>query len=137
MKQVLITITAVVLVGCANQDVKIIQAVKDGNVEAVKKYLAAGMDVNTKDGYGATPLLYAAEYGYNDVAELLITNGAAYNGHTKIAELLLSKGANVNWNDEFGSTPLQYATDRGHKETIALLRKNGGKTGEELKAEGK
>ena len=156
------TIAALVLVGCANQDVKIIQAVKDGNVEAVKKYLAAGMDVNTKDGYGATPLLYAAEYGYNDVAELLITNGADVNaryndgltalhaavlyGSNEIVKLLIDQGADVNTKAKLKniltdkihiSTPLD-STIVSHNNIVHdLLRKHGGKTGEELKAEGK
>jgi ankyrin repeat protein len=36
-----------------------------------------------------------------------------------------------------GWTPLHLAVDEGHTETADLLRKHGGKTGEELKAEGK
>ena len=121
MKQLLITIAALALVGCGKPegDHPFATAVRKGNIDAVKQHLATGMDVNA-EFFGSTAL-----------------NSAAYHGHTKIAELLLSKGANINWKDEFGSTPLQYATDRGHKETIALLRKHGGKTGEELKAEGK
>ena len=43
-------------------------------------------------------------------------------------------GYNVNVNDKDGTTPLDMADD---KETANLLRKHGGKTGEELKAEGK
>ena len=34
-------------------------------------------------------------------------------------------------------TQLDCATERNHNETADLLRKHGGKTGEELKAEGK
>ena len=50
------------------------------------------------------------------------------------AELLIAKGADVNAKDGYGNTPLDMADD---KETADLLRKHGGKTGEELKAEGK
>jgi len=41
----------------------------------------------------------------------------------------------VNANKVYGETPLDSA--RFHTETADLLRKHGGKTGEELKAEGK
>ena len=54
-------------------------------------------------------------------------------GHKEIAELLIAKGANVNAMNKEGRTPL----DSADGEVAALLRKHGGKTGEELKAEGK
>jgi ankyrin repeat protein len=60
---------------------------------------------------------------------------AARYGHKEIAELLLAEGADVNAIDRYGRTPLNFAIK---KPKIAdLLRKHGGKTGEELKAEGK
>ena len=59
---------------------------------------------------------------------------AAYEGYREIVELLIAKGANVNAKNKYGTTPLDMANDR---ETADLLRKHGGKTGEELKAEGK
>jgi ankyrin repeat protein len=43
----------------------------------------------------------------------------------------------VNAKNEDGETPLDYAISRSHPEIADLLRKHGGKTGEELKAEGK
>jgi cytohesin len=61
---------------------------------------------------------------------------AAYYGHKDIAELLIAKGADVNVKDSEG-TPLNWAKQYDHPELADLLRKHGGKTGEELKAEGK
>ena len=58
---------------------------------------------------------------------------AARKGHKEVAELLITKGAEVNAKYEDGGTPL----DEADGETADLLRKHGGKTGEELKAEGK
>ena len=62
-----------------------------------------------------------------------------HNADTKgIAELLIAKGANVNAlilsGSDQGKTPLDTADN---KEIANLLRVIGGKTGEELKAEGK
>ena len=45
----------------------------------------------------------------------------------------IAKGADVSANNNNGKTPLDWADG----ETADLLRKHGGKTGEELKAEGK
>ena len=100
-------------------DISIYDAAWGGNIEAVKQHLAAGTDVNAKDS-GWTPLTVAAN-----------------NGHKEIVELLIAKGADVNAKDDDGYTPLDGAVDEGQIEIAALLRKHGGKTGEELKAEGK
>ncbi len=55
--------------------------------------------------------------------------------------LLIANGADVNAKDEDGLTPLDIATHPENPndtdEIADLLRKHGGKTGEELKAEGK
>ena len=91
---------------------------RDGNIEAVKQHLTAGTDVDARDAEDKTPLQHAA-----------------YWGHKEIAELLIAKGADVNAKDNTGTTTLDWAK---YKPEIAdLLRKHGGKTGEELKAEGK
>jgi ankyrin repeat protein len=43
----------------------------------------------------------------------------------------------VNAKIEDGKTPLDWAEEAEHAEIVDLLRTHGGKTGEELKAEGK
>jgi len=43
----------------------------------------------------------------------------------------------LNAKNEGGKTPLDWAEEEKHKEITDLLRKHGGKTGEELKTEGK
>ena len=48
-----------------------------------------------------------------------------------------AKGADVNAKDKDGETPLDEAINYEEIETADLLRKRGGKTGSELKAEGK
>ena len=95
-----------------------------GNIEVVKQHLAAGTDVDARDKLDRTSL-----------------HRAAHNGHKEIVQLLIDKGADVNAKDETGKTPLDkgdiFAGILRYAETADLLRKHGGKTGEELKAEGK
>jgi ankyrin repeat protein len=133
MKHLLLTtIAAVLLVGCCTTqspepptakapDISIHEAAKEGNIEAVKQHLAAGTDVNPKDGFGGTPLLHEA----------------TMQGHKDVAELLIAKGADVNAKDDGGATPLDLAIQFKEPEIADLLVIHGGKTGEELKAEGK
>ena len=119
VKQILITIASVVLVGCVNPEVSLSKAVASGDTKAAERAILAGANVNAKDDQGTTPLLRAA-----------------YFGHKEIAELLIANGANVNSKSKYGKTPLDLVVDESRKETYDLLRKHGGKTGEELKAEG-
>ena len=91
----------------------LIEATATGNVEAIKKAIADGADVNVKAVGGGTLLFIAA-----------------HEGHREVAELLIAEGADVNETNGSGETPLDYAK----AETADLLRKHGGKTGEELKA---
>ena len=145
MKHLLLTtIAAVLVVGCGESqqsapapeakpepptvkapDIPLWKAAIKGDIEAVKKHLAAGADVNAKDDqFGGTPLHYATGRGRKEIVELLITEGADVN-----AKL-------VSDDPHKGKTPLNAANEANHPEIADLLRKHGGKTGEELKAEG-
>ncbi len=158
MKHILITIAAVVLVGCATTkqqepptakapDISIHEAAAKGNIEAVNQHLEVGADVNARENNKWTPLHYAAGHGHKEITEILITkradvNAKGFHGRTPLheaaarigdkefTELLIDNGADVNAKDEDGRTPLDLANKT---ETADLLRKHGGKTGEELK----
>ncbi len=97
----------------------LLDAAKNGDIEAVKQHLADGADVNAKTADGTTPLHNAAVYGHTEVAELLIANGANMNA-------IIVSGRNQ------GKTPLDLAIWRKKNEAADLLRQHGGRTGEEL-----
>jgi ankyrin repeat protein len=101
-------------------------AVYGGDIEAVKDFLANGVEVNVKGGsIVGTPLHYAAQAGHQDIVELLLAKGAEVNVTIQV------EGGNFN-----GKTPLDRANSFNHAKIADLLRKHGGKTGEELKAAG-
>ena len=114
MKQLLITIAAVVLVGCGELSSELLQqSVTDGNVEAVKQHLADGADVNVKDeARGLTPLHFATQ-----------------NGQKEIVELLIADGADVNAKMNNGMTPLDCSAlippSSNKTEIVDLLSKHG------------
>ena len=63
---------------------------------------------------------------------------AAEKGNIEAVKQHIAAGTEVNAKDDaLEWTPLFMAAGKGHKEIADLLRKHGGKTGEELKAEGK
>ena len=115
MKQLLITIAAVVLVGCGEPSSELLQqSVTDGNVEAVKQHLADGADVNVKDeARGLTPLHFATQHGQKEIVELLIADGA-----------------DVNAKMNNGMTPLDCSAlippSSNKTEIVDLLSKHGG-----------
>ena len=155
MKYLITTIAALVLVGCGPN---IHEATWTGNIELIKQLTDSNIDVNVKRDRGETPLHIAAIFSHYEIAKLLISKGADVNARNddgftplhqaaysfstgsqqiRTIELLIAKGANVNSKGESGGTPLDIANTWGREPAIAILRKHGGKTGEELKAEGK
>jgi hypothetical protein len=103
-------------------------AAAGGDIEAVKEFLAAGTDVNTKDGWDWTPLHNAGWWGHREIVELLLANGAgvnaknnvgwtplhmaAINGHNEIVGLFVAGGADVNSKNNNGETPPDLAAGR-------------------------
>ena len=80
-KFILLTIAAVVLVGCGESSSELLlQSVVEENVKAVKQHLAAGADTNVRqEGMCDTPLHLAVHNNQKEIVELLITAGADVN----------------------------------------------------------
>ncbi len=99
------------------------------------------LDINAIDESGNTPLHLAVDRGSQDIAELLIANGASVNarnekgqtplyraiaiGHNEIAALLINNGTDVNNIDGSGTTPLHKAAHYGNVKILKLLIAKG------------
>ena len=99
MKHLLLTtIAAVLVVGCGPPppDISIHEAVRKGNIIAVKQHLDSGTDVNLKgDQMKWTPLHWAAYWGHMEIAKILLSAGAdvnAYNPSGAINEKIITEG---------------------------------------------
>jgi len=75
----------------------IFRAVKDGDLQQVKRYLAEGIDVDIRDKVNSTPLSWASSCG-----------------HLEMVKYLAEHGADINSQYDAGNTPLIVASWQGH-----------------------
>lgn len=88
--------------------------------EALTYLIESGFDVNNKNAFHKTPLMYAAQHNAYDAVKILIDNGADVNAGTIIPEdrcKYTLKTTNI--------TPLHYAVRYAHRDIIDLLLANG------------
>jgi uncharacterized protein len=118
------------------------RAVARGDVEAVRRLLGHGSDVNARDRYGQTALMLAAHRGYGDMVQTLIASGADLDvtakyglsalmlaivaGHAAIAQLLARAGADLSLRGSgapgfSGKTAYDLAVERGMEELYVEL----------------
>jgi len=83
-------------------------AIKRGDVDAVRELLHRGADVDARDRYGQTGLMLAAHAGYRDVVLALVELRASLNITAK-----------------FGLSALMLAVVAGHAEIARLLAQAG------------
>ena len=111
-------------------------AAQEGWTKILRLLINKGADVNVSNNNGWTPLHASARFANAEVVKLLIDSGAQLNSKIHSATSTFEK-------QFIGHTPLDSLNigpsppTRAKKETADLLRKHGGKTGAELKAEGK
>jgi ankyrin repeat protein len=113
-----------------------------GDVDRVRKLLAAGADCNERDGDGATALMLAAHAGDLGMVKTLIDAGAdvnakdergwgalmkaAYNadldrGFADVAQALVDAGADVEAPIGYGVRPLMLAAGYGETAVVETL----------------
>ena len=77
-----------------------------GDIDAVKRSIAAGADVNAEGSSGMTALILAAMYGRADIIKLLIAAGADVNARAV---------------SSYGDTALMIAARYGYADVVKLL----------------
>jgi ankyrin repeat protein len=111
------------------------------DLNKIRSYIAAGVDVNAKDNDGWTALTKVLRNGHTETLQLLINVAgadvnikndkgrtalmyAAKKGYTEIAKLLLAAGADVNAKGNDGKTALMWAKRANHNEIVKLLEQH-------------
>lgn len=125
---------------------RLLDAVRTKDYTTVELLIEEGVDVNCVDGGGWTALHWASNYGYLNIASLLLLNNADVNskikygrtplhwacgaGRLDVAELLLlANNANINAIDGRGNTPLHDASAHGRFDVVKLLVEKGADIG--------
>ena len=117
-------------------------ALIQGDIEQVERFLDEGTQVDARDAEGITALMYASYHGQESIVNLLIERGAninaseyvdgrtalmdsSINGQSEMVELLLNRGADINAKSSTGWTALMWAVERKHNEVVDLLVDRG------------
>jgi transposase-like protein len=87
------------------REINLIKAVKDGNLEKVKDLIKKQTNINCKDKYSQTPLMWAA-----------------VTGNENIVRYLIEHGADLSHKDGNNETALTIARNFGHREIVNILK---------------
>lgn len=118
---------------------ELIERAYEGELEAVRRLLEAGVDVNGTNANGATAL-HRAAYGHHlEVVQALVASGAsldmrdhnfgstplhaaAVSGATSVVNFLVKSGADLHSKNTAGKTPMALAEEQANIDVIAVLR---------------
>ena len=119
----------------------IFDAIKQGDLSAVKRHVADGVDIGLRTPINETSLILAASYGYLGIVEYLVENGADINaqydagntalivasweGHADVVAFLLSHGADIHITNKGGDPALAWAAEHGHLDIVKQLVDTG------------
>ena len=114
-----------------------------GDMSAVVLFVNAGMDIDTPNEQGWTPLMVALFEGREEVALFLIKKGAnvnfsdrsgyrpvhwaAFKGYTTVIDEIVTRSGDVNAETDYGWTALLQAASLGHVATVDCLMRHGAK----------
>ncbi len=126
----------------ASQAPSVVDAARQGDIEALRGLLKQGADVNAAQGDGMTALHWAARRGDADLLQMLLYAGAnvrastrlgaytplmmaAQAGHASATAALIAGGADVAATSATGTTPLMFAAQSGDTRTVTMLIEGG------------
>jgi len=114
------------------------RACEGGRLDEAKQLVDEGVDVESTNGIGRTPIINAAANGHVDIIRFLLDRGAnidrkdiggntalhraAYWDEDEAARLLIERGANLHIKDNrYGYTPLDRAKRNHQSSTAAII----------------
>lgn len=116
-------------------------AARNGDQLLMQEFIAAQVDLNTRNTKGYTALMIAAYHGHGETVDQLLTAGASaciqdqrgntalmaatFKGELSIAYRLLNTDCPTDLNNDAGQTALMFATLFDRKELIDALVQRG------------
>jgi ankyrin repeat protein len=132
-----VAVFAFATIGAAEQDLRLVRAVKHRDTRDVRVLLQQRVDVNTPEPDGSTPLHWAAYWDDGDTADLLLRAKAqanaknelgatplwlaCMNGSASMVARLLKAGADPNSSLPTGETPVMTVSRTGNLEAVSAL----------------
>src|SRR5262245_9864132 len=129
-----LTLAAAASLAAAGADLRLVDAVKNGDRPAVKTLLPAKIDVNARQADGTTAIAWAAHRNDADLVDLLLKAGAdpsiandygvsplslaCTNRNDAVVAMLLDAKANPNVPQWSGVTPLMTCAESGSVEAV-------------------
>lgn len=120
---------------------RLLRAAASADLPEIRRLLAAGAPIDTRDGQGRTALLLTVDANRVEIAKTLLDAGASVNaqaknldtpwllagarGRTEIIELMLPRMPDLTIRNRFGGNALIPACERAHVEAVPLLLKAG------------
>jgi ankyrin repeat protein len=120
---------------------QLIAASRGGDLEALERLIANGVNVDCELKYGASALMLTAARGHVDIIRRLVAAGAKLNrrnrfgatalleacekAHLEAIKVLVQLGAEINLPHNNGNTPLLAATMRRDRKVIKMLLELG------------
>jgi ankyrin repeat protein len=137
----IVPLLALLSLAAAGVEHPLVEAVKNGNIDAVRAMVAKRADVNAAEVDGTTALHWAAHFDNLAAADLLIRAGAnvkaanrygvtplwlaCINGSEAMVEKLLGAGADPNTTMPEGDTALMTAARTGNVGAVKALLRRG------------